>query len=60
MDQSQALKILVEGVLLAQSKGIYTLEQSSKLLTAIKSFEKKKLPTIQEHKCDDEECKECS
>ena len=36
--QLKSLKILIEGIKLAQKRGAYTLEESSHLWEAIKSF----------------------
>jgi hypothetical protein len=37
-EQLDSLKILIEGVKMAQKRGAFTLEESAKLWTAIKKF----------------------
>lgn len=38
MDKDLAFKILIEAIDFAQSKGIYTIKDSSKILEAIEAF----------------------
>lgn len=37
--QNQALNILIEAIKFAQSKGVYTIEQSAIIFSAVKIFE---------------------
>lgn len=41
--QKNAITIMIEGINIAQKKGVYTLEESSKLFTAISLFLKKNI-----------------
>ena len=46
----EALQTVVNGILLAQEKGAYTLEESAKLYEAIKQFTVKKKEDKEEQK----------
>lgn len=50
----KAINTLIEGILTGQSKGAYSLEQSSELLIAIKLIS---TPPVEEKATEDEEAK---